>query len=240
VELKDGKTQLLQLNNPWGTGDFKGPFSDKSKEMTDAVAAELSHKKGADNGLFWITKQDFFSRYRSIEGVRLFDDTYKCVSTRSKIAPDNGKEEKVSFSIVPESQTTIVFVLAQRDRRRKSKGEGDEYPIGVGFRVHQTDKPEDVEKDEPKSEVILDVKPKFERSVVASLELDPGFGYYIVPYIEVAKDAKLKKPITEFQIYLRGYSKSTAVLEEMGYEEDEEEASDVDEEDDEEDGEGDK
>jgi len=198
--------------------------------MTDALAKELEHKKGLDDGRFWISAPDFFKRYRAIDGVRMFDKEFKVVSTRSIIKPDNSTEHAVSFSLVPESQTKITIVLAQRDRRRKSKGEGDEYPIGIGFQVHQTDKPEAVYDADPKTEVVLDVKPKGERSVVGYVELDPGFGYYVVPYLEVSKEAKLKKTLEEFQIYIRVYSTTTTVLEELGYQENDSEASDNDEE----------
>eukprot|EP00746_Dinoflagellata_sp_MGD_P160974 gnl/MRDRNA2_/MRDRNA2_87967_c0_seq1.p1 gnl/MRDRNA2_/MRDRNA2_87967_c0~~gnl/MRDRNA2_/MRDRNA2_87967_c0_seq1.p1 ORF type:complete len:495 (+),score=121.84 gnl/MRDRNA2_/MRDRNA2_87967_c0_seq1:95-1486(+) len=58
---------LMQLRNPWGTGEWAGDWSDNSSLWDEhpEVAAELGHEE-ADDGLFWMTYEDFCSSYSAV------------------------------------------------------------------------------------------------------------------------------------------------------------------------------
>uniref|UniRef100_A0A7S4V2U2 Calpain catalytic domain-containing protein n=1 Tax=Alexandrium monilatum TaxID=311494 RepID=A0A7S4V2U2_9DINO len=59
---------MLELRNPWGTGEWTGDWSDQS----DMWQKHPSIKKAldfefADDGIFWIEAKDFFQNYSSVE-----------------------------------------------------------------------------------------------------------------------------------------------------------------------------
>mmetsp|Transcript_35309 Transcript_35309/g.82442 ORF Transcript_35309/g.82442 Transcript_35309/m.82442 type:complete len:1034 (+) Transcript_35309:60-3161(+) len=58
---------LLQLRNPWGTGEWTGDWSDKSNiwQRYPQVQQALRYTP-ADDGLFWIEASDFFKNYSSV------------------------------------------------------------------------------------------------------------------------------------------------------------------------------
>ena len=46
--------RLLKLRNPWGSDEWKGPWSDGSEQWTPEWMHELNHRFG-DDGMFWIS-----------------------------------------------------------------------------------------------------------------------------------------------------------------------------------------
>lgn len=63
----DSGINLLQLRNPWGSGEWKGDWSDGSSMWDDhpEIAEECGYEK-AEDGLFWIDWEDFKERYSTI------------------------------------------------------------------------------------------------------------------------------------------------------------------------------
>ena len=63
-----GKTfKLMQLRNPWGSYEWKGPWSDKSKMWKDhpSIAKQLKFE-AEDDGVFWMDFNDFKKVYTRI------------------------------------------------------------------------------------------------------------------------------------------------------------------------------
>jgi len=231
VDHKD--VQLLHLRNPWGSDEWKGAWSTGSKEWTPDMKEACKETKEHDQGSFWISRQDFFANFGSVQGVRNFDSSYKCTATYACVKQDNKTEQDSSFAVLPEAKADVIFVLAQRDARYRSHGAHDEYAIEISFDLYKCDgKPEDVYEEEPKSELIYSAPFKAARSISYTLPLTPDDGYYVVPVVRVPAELKEKKKSLE--IYLRCYSKCKVVLDEMNYKDDYDE-----EEDDEEEGEDD-
>ena len=58
---------LVQLRNPWGSGEWTGDWSDNSPKWRQypQVKAAL-HEVARDDGIFWMEKKDFCDRYDSI------------------------------------------------------------------------------------------------------------------------------------------------------------------------------
>lgn len=58
---------LLELRNPWGTGEWKGAWSDDSSEWNQLPAVKAALKpQFADDGTFWIEDSDFFANYSQV------------------------------------------------------------------------------------------------------------------------------------------------------------------------------
>ena len=56
-ELSTG-VKLVQVRNPWGVEDYKGPWSDKDKRWTPALREEVG-RKNANDGVWHIPLSDF-------------------------------------------------------------------------------------------------------------------------------------------------------------------------------------
>ena len=57
---------LIQVRNPWGKGEIEnGTFADGGKGWTQypQIKEELKPVEG-DNGVFWVTKEEFFKHYQ--------------------------------------------------------------------------------------------------------------------------------------------------------------------------------
>jgi len=58
---------LLQLRNPWGTGEWTGAWSDRSDQWQKYPQVQQAVRyQPADDGLFWIEASDFFRNYSSV------------------------------------------------------------------------------------------------------------------------------------------------------------------------------
>jgi len=80
---------LMQLRNPWGTGEWSGDWSDSSglwdehPEVKEACGFEA-----ADDGLFWITYDDFCANYSAVFLAKKNMGTNRGkVDTEAKINP---------------------------------------------------------------------------------------------------------------------------------------------------------
>lgn len=54
--------KLIKLRNPWGSHEWNGDWSDKSKKWTSKLKKELNYVD-ADDGSFWMSFDDFQKCY---------------------------------------------------------------------------------------------------------------------------------------------------------------------------------
>jgi len=66
--------KLLKMRNPWGEGEWKGAWSDGSRDWTTRMKRLLDYKD-ADDGIFWMSFADFTSEFAKIYICRIFDKT---------------------------------------------------------------------------------------------------------------------------------------------------------------------
>lgn len=94
VTLKDGtKERLVRIRNPWGDKivmEWNGRFCDSSKELRDNIEAinkriielngedeaELIDPKNMDDGMFFMTYDDFINRWHKLNICFKFDKIY--------------------------------------------------------------------------------------------------------------------------------------------------------------------
>ncbi|KAL1526665.1 hypothetical protein AB1Y20_015369 [Prymnesium parvum] len=57
--------RLLRLRNPWGRGEWNGPWSDGAEEWTDELQALLDYDFD-DDGTFWMELQDFLQQFNTL------------------------------------------------------------------------------------------------------------------------------------------------------------------------------
>ena len=58
ARLVNGKEKILQLRNPWGSGEWKGAWSDKSDRWTPELKKALGWSD-KDDGVFWMPFDDY-------------------------------------------------------------------------------------------------------------------------------------------------------------------------------------
>lgn len=70
---RGNKIQLLKIRNPWGTNEWTGDWSDKSRTWTDEYKKILNWDD-AEDGTFWISYQDFIKYYTCTHVSKIHDD----------------------------------------------------------------------------------------------------------------------------------------------------------------------
>lgn len=157
--------RLLLLKNPWGKGEWKGPWSDGSKEWTAEWLVKLNHRFG-DDGAFWISYPDLLRKFQAFDRTRLFGDDWKITSLWTTLPISwtlDYHETLFSFSIT--KTRPVVIVLSQLDDRYYQGLEG-QYRFTLNFRLHKAGQ-EDY--------VVRTISPYCQRrSVNVELELDAG------------------------------------------------------------------
>ncbi|KXX79311.1 Calpain-B [Madurella mycetomatis] len=134
VEM-DGE-RLLLLKNPWGRSEWKGPWSDGSKEWTPEWLQKLGHRFG-DDGAFWISYKDLLRKYSTFHRTRLFGPEWKVTSMWTSLnVPWTLEYHDTKFAFTLANSGPVVIVLSQLDDRYFRGLEG-EYEFGLGFRIHK-------------------------------------------------------------------------------------------------------
>ncbi|KAG7116641.1 Calpain-8 like protein [Verticillium longisporum] len=158
--------RLVHLKNPWGKGEWKGAWSDGSKEWTPEWLRQLNHTFG-DDGAFWISYTDLLKKYSMFDVTRLFgsDWTSKTKWTTLEV-PWVSDYHKTSFALTITRAGPVVIVLSQLDDRYFRGLEG-QYRFDLGFRLHRAGDGEAyVVRSEPAY--------RMRRSVNVELDLEAG------------------------------------------------------------------
>ncbi|QSZ35545.1 hypothetical protein DSL72_008415 [Monilinia vaccinii-corymbosi] len=130
--------RLCLIKNPWGETEWNGPWSDGSKEWTKEALEALHHRFG-NEGIFWMSYEDFLRRYDEIWRTRLFH----CDWLNWNVAqhwttvnvPWSGAYNETSFHFTLPAPTTAVIVLSQLDTRYFG-GLTGQYTYSLSFHLH--------------------------------------------------------------------------------------------------------
>ncbi|TAQ87822.1 hypothetical protein B7494_g3844 [Chlorociboria aeruginascens] len=176
VEI-DGQ-RLVLLRNPWGEGEWTGPWSDGSKEWTPEWMQKLEHRFG-DDGAFWMSYDDLLKKYQTFDRTRLFSDEWKVTQQWSSLqVPWTVDYHDTKFSFTLDKPAPVVLVLSQLDSRYFCGLEG-QYSFELSFRIHKAGEDDYIVRSHGNYWM--------RRSVTAELELPEG-EYHVLMRIEAVKN----------------------------------------------------
>ncbi|PVH92682.1 cysteine proteinase, partial [Periconia macrospinosa] len=187
---EDGKeVRLVLIRNPWGArdgggnGEWNGPWSDGSREWNSYWLQKLNHQFG-DDGVFWISYQDFLRRFKMISRTRLFHgDNWQVAQKWAAVAvPWVSTYLNTKFQFTLTKADTVVIVLSQLDTRYFRGLEGS-YMFELHFLLHRVG-------DDPEEYIVrakASAVGSTHRSISAETALEPGT-YEVVPKILAHRD----------------------------------------------------
>ncbi|KAK4195169.1 putative calpain-1 catalytic subunit [Triangularia verruculosa] len=183
VEI-DG-VRLVMLKNPWGKGEWRGAWSDGSKEWTPEWLIKLNHKFG-DDGSFWMSYKDLLRKYQRFERTRLFGPEWKITSIWTTLnVPWAPEYHHTKFAFNLERSGPVVIVLAQLDERY-FRGLHGRYDFLLGFRVHKAGEEDYIVRCQASGRGMS-------RSISVELDLEAG-EYTVLVRIESEKYSHLLEP----------------------------------------------
>ncbi|KAI4254322.1 MAG: hypothetical protein L6R42_007243, partial [Xanthoria sp. 1 TBL-2021] len=166
MEAREVKGErLLRIRNPWGDTEWQGPWSDGSEQWTPEWMELLNHRFG-DDGMFWISYEDFLRKYQSLDRTRLFGPEWSiCQQWTTVNVPWSADYNDTKFSVTVTKPGPVVVVLSQLDSRYFRGLEG-EYTFQLYFRF---------EKDGDESFMVRSHSNySMSRSVSTDIDLEPG------------------------------------------------------------------
>ncbi|KAF2098264.1 cysteine proteinase, partial [Rhizodiscina lignyota] len=135
--IDESKTlRLLKVRNPWGRQEWNGAWSDGSKEWNAKMIQELEHTFG-DDGIFWISFQDWLKYFPDFERTRLFGPEWTVTQQwTSANVPWNTDYLDATFKFTLAKDGPVVLVLSQPDSRYFSGLQG-RFRYSLHFRLYK-------------------------------------------------------------------------------------------------------
>ncbi|CAK7237820.1 hypothetical protein SBRCBS47491_010160 [Sporothrix bragantina] len=182
--------RLVLLKNPWGRHEWRGAWSDGSKEWTADWIEKLNHRFG-DDGSFWISYEDLLRKYQAFDRTRLFGDDWATTSIWTTMnVPWTLEYNDTKFAFTLSRAGPVVLVLSQLDDRYFRGLEG-QYSFDLNFRLHKVDADSDVSNshDDDAFDYVVRSQASYRmsRSVSVELELDAG-RYLVLVKIDAHRD----------------------------------------------------
>lgn len=173
--------RLVLLKNPWGKGEWKGPWSDGSKEWTADWLRRLDHQFG-DDGAFWISYADLLRKYQSFDRTRLFGGDWRVASVWTTLSiPWKYDYHDTHFAFTLASAGEVVIVLSQLDDRYFRGLEG-QYEFSLAFRLHRSGHEDYIVRTPPSY--------RMRRSVNVEVKLEAG-DYTVMVKVDCLRDDKV-------------------------------------------------
>ncbi|KAG7005793.1 hypothetical protein G7Y79_00018g046000 [Physcia stellaris] len=119
---KNGQ-KLVKLRNPWNPsqsemGEFKGEWSDGSKQWTPQMMKDLQYQFSDDKGAFWMSYEDMLDKFDEIWRTRLFDDSWTITQRWTTInVPFTGEINQTEFRVTIHQESPVILVLSRLDDR---------------------------------------------------------------------------------------------------------------------------
>ena len=77
IETQNGLERIVQLRNPWGSGEFKGKWSDYDedwKNISQSQKKRINFDENRDDGIFFMRYEDFIKEFRSMTIAEINDN----------------------------------------------------------------------------------------------------------------------------------------------------------------------
>ena len=119
--------------------EWTGAWSDGSVEWTPEWMELLSHRFG-DDGMFWMSYEDFLKKYMVIDRTRIFNHKEWQITQKwtSVTVPWSADYHSTKFSLKVSREGPVVIVLSQLDDRYFRGLEGT-YSFDMQFRLEEDD-----------------------------------------------------------------------------------------------------
>mmetsp|Transcript_17352 Transcript_17352/g.15262 ORF Transcript_17352/g.15262 Transcript_17352/m.15262 type:complete len:209 (+) Transcript_17352:1117-1743(+) len=88
--------KLFKIRNPWGKGEWKGDYSDKSSKWTDSLKRACNHTDEED-GAFFMTVKDFMGHFSGFD-VAYYHDNFVYSSIKKSFKPKQAQFFEFSTS----------------------------------------------------------------------------------------------------------------------------------------------
>lgn len=110
MEAREVKgNRLLKVRNPWGEGEWRGAWSDRSEQWTPEWMELLNHRFG-DDGQFWISYEDLLREYSSFDRTRLFGSDWQITQQWLTVdVPWSADYNKTKFSVTLTKRSPVVI-----------------------------------------------------------------------------------------------------------------------------------
>eukprot|EP00347_Sterkiella_histriomuscorum_P009273 403341839 len=96
------KARLFKMRNPWGKdGKYKGQYNDNDPIWTQGNYASQVGFQKADDGLFFITAEEFYDSFDAYS-IAFYSDSYQI--SANTVYGDNGKGYKFDFSLPSDAE----------------------------------------------------------------------------------------------------------------------------------------
>jgi hypothetical protein len=163
--IPDG-TRLLKVRNPWGESEWKGDWSDRSKQWTDDLRQLLKHED-KDDGIFWISYEDLLRNYPFLHRTRIFNASWTVAQlwTNFTVPILSSDTYESVFKFTLSKAATTAIVLSQLDDRY-FKGLSGLYDYRLCFRLHRFGEDICLHRCHPRHEC--------DRSINLEVELEAG------------------------------------------------------------------
>lgn len=127
--------KLLQVRNPWGKGEWKGDWSDRSAKWTTRNRNLLNWHDVKDEGIFWIDINDYVREFDSIYVCRDFTDaaSWKTLEINDSWTgsyaeglPNSGNprakmEKSPQYGLTVTKPCKAVVVLRLKDKKERDR-----------------------------------------------------------------------------------------------------------------------
>ena len=115
INYEKKNLKLVKLRNPWGEKEFNGDWSDKSSKWNDELKKRLDFDGVKDDGIFYMSYDDFLEYYSSIEIVKIKKD-YGIIAS-CKINKENAHKCQIIQFEIKENKKHLFINLYQKNTR---------------------------------------------------------------------------------------------------------------------------
>ena len=119
--------QLVQLRNPWGDTEWRGAWSDGSREWTPRIMTKVKYVD-ADDGTFYMEFSDFVHHFEHVYVCRVFDESWLVTTCEAAWAGETAGGCNNTAKIANNPQASR---RASPRRRRRSSVESSIIHSGV-------------------------------------------------------------------------------------------------------------
>lgn len=130
---EDYDERIVKLRNPWGSGEWKGEWSDQDDRWTEGLKTALGFTGNKDDGIFFIKWEDFLTYFSDVQ-ICYYYDEYKYSAEKF----ESKRNETVFLKFTIEKEGLYYFSVNQRNRRFYPRNAGYKYSH-IGWVLGQID-----------------------------------------------------------------------------------------------------